>query len=670
MSTRMGGNEKSPGSLGVSGNDETETHHPKAKNASPLVTVLVVAASLAVLTAILMGFVLRYATASAVKEDHDKDQIAGPQGFCCEDDAAQVASVLNTSGDPCGDFYGYVCSRHDDPSANYMSPVFHMFMKWRLVQMLRISSRRSDAGALLNALRTGLAVKQAPRQTSPVAIVNMTSAIAAWAKGVLSRTDIPRIVRFFAEASLRYGLPSAVSFVPSSPASDGSPSALSLVRSGECDAKLVSRNVTAAAVVQAFNKVWNTTVEVEHVVDFSKALSKLRNYDDAGNITGRLTDSPFSALPNKDWIEIVSEFVSPAYPSVSVVRQIKGEMLSDVLSAMANTANHLDAAAYIVVCTALNAYNAIHYVFNEARYYDHLPSCEQLAVCELEEAFRAEAISTQMADDYVRDFFSYIVNSVAVRAMASSTSGLFSSSDKKSVMRYLKGMKVMLPRETAVSDLRVPKFNSSHSFAENLLLARSYSYDLRKARVAEDIPSISNLFRPEVIRRDSVVFVPSNLYMLLKINASDRRTVNIPAIGVGMAAEVWSFLLEKTTWSQKTLVNIEARRKCFRRIEWSNQGEDNDRSWLNVFSLSLGFASVVDPDRQEGWRNSHTVGRVTLTEGQLCYLMWVYKHCDSFLRFLPGDDVNRALKNSPTFAETFSCRDGAIMVPNTTCLQL
>ncbi|KAH7963724.1 hypothetical protein HPB52_022462 [Rhipicephalus sanguineus] len=341
-------------------------------------------------------------------------------------------------------------------------------------------------------------------------------------------------------------------------------------------------------------------------------MSKLRSRADEGNLKESLMDSPFSTLPNKVWNDIVSEFVSPANPNVCTVRQAKGDRLNDVLGAMANAANRQVAAAYIVTCTSLNAYEEMRAVMDEARTGDYLPSCDELAVCELDEVFKAEAISTQTADDYIRDYFSYVVNNVAARAMTSSMPGLFSSSDKKSVIRYLKGMKVMLPKEIAAFDLRVPNFNTSHSFAENLLLARSYSFDLRKGRVAKDIPGVRHLFRREVIRRDNVVFVPSNLYMLLKINASARRAVNIPAIGVGMATELWSFLLEKTTWTKETLSNIEARRTCFRTIEPSNHSEEDERGWLKAFSLSLGFASVIDPERQEGWGNSHTVGKVVV----------------------------------------------------------
>ncbi|KAL1454682.1 hypothetical protein MTO96_043725 [Rhipicephalus appendiculatus] len=665
----MGGNKKSRRTLSVSSAEETETHHSQARKTSPLVMVLVVAATLAVLTLILMGFVLRSTTTSGVKKDNDEDDKAGTQGFCCIDEAAQVASVLNVSGDLCGDFYGYVCSRHDDLNSNYMSPVFRMFMKWRLVRMLRLSSRRSDAGTFMAALRSGIVTKRVPREIVPVAILNMTSAIATWAKTVLSVTDLPRIIRFFAEASLRYRLPSGVAFVPTSPASEDPPSELSLMRNAECDRVLASRSLTAKAVVKAFNKIWNTTVEAEQVVHFGKALSKLRSREDTGNLIQSLKDSPFATLPNNVWNEIVSEFVSPAYPNVSTVRQAKGDRLNDALGAMANAANRQVAAAYIVTCTSMNAYEEMRAAMADARTGDLLPSCDELGVCELEEVFKAEVISTQKADDYVRDYFAYVVDNVAARAL-DSTPGLFSSSDKKLVIRYLKGMKVMLPKEIAVSDLSVPKFNTSHSFAENLLLARSYSFDLKKARVAKGIPGIFHFFRPDVIRRDNIVFVTSNLYMLLKINESASRSVDIPAIGVGMASEVWSFLLEKTTWSQETLINIEAQSTCFRTSEPSNHSETNDRGWLKTFSLSLGFASVIDPERQEGWGNSHTVGKVTMTEGQLCYLMWVYNHCDSFMRLLSEEGINRAVKNSPTFVKAFGCRDGTIPGPKTMCLNL
>ncbi|KAH8008982.1 hypothetical protein HPB51_008553 [Rhipicephalus microplus] len=650
--------------------EETESHHSQAGKTSPLVMVLVVAASLAVLTVILMAFVLRSTTASAMKNDNDGDDTAGSRGFCCIDDAAQVASALNTSGDLCEDFYGYVCSRHEDPNSNYMSPVFRMFMKWRLMRMLRLSTRQSDAGALMATLRSGMVAKRAAREVVPAAVLNMMAAIATWAKAVLSTTDPATIIRFFAEASLRYGLPSGVAFVPTSPASEDSPSELSLLRNADCDTILASRNLTAATVVKAFGEIWNTTVEAEQVVDFSEALSKLRSREDAESLVQSLKDSPFSVLPNKVWNEIVSEFVSPAYPNMITVRQAKGDRLNDVLGAMANAANRQVTAAYIVVCTSINAYEEMRAAMDNDRTGVFLPSCDELGLCELEEVFKAEVISTQKADGYIRDYFSYVVDDVAARALDSSTPGLFSSGDKKLVIRYLKGMKVMLPKEISVSDLGVPKFNVSDSFAENLLLARSYAYDLKKARVAKGIPAASHFFKPEIIRRDNVVFVPSNLYMLLKINSSASRSINVPAIGVGMAMEVWLFLLEKTTWSQETLTNIEALSSCFRRSEPSNGSEENDRGWLKTISLSLGFASIIDPERQEGWSNTHTVGKVTMTEGQLCYLMWVYNHCDSFLRFLPEQDINRAIRNSSTFVKTFGCRDVTVSVPKTTCPKL
>ncbi|KAL3190416.1 hypothetical protein MRX96_019334 [Rhipicephalus microplus] len=524
----MGGNKKFPRNLSVCRAEETERHHSEAGKISPLAMVLVVAASLAVLTVILIAFVLRSTTASAMKNDNDGDDTAGSRGFCCIDDAAQVASALNTSGDLCEDFYGYVCSRREDPDSNYMSPVFRMFMKWRLMRMLRLSTRQSDAGALMATLRSGMIAKRAAREVVAAAVLNMTAAIATWAKAVLSTTDPATIIRFFAEASLRYGLTSGVAFVPTSPASEDSPPELSLLRNADCDTILASRNLRAATVVNAFGEIRNTTVEAEQVVVFSKALSKLRSREDKENLVQSLKDSPFSVLPNRVWNEIVSEFVSAAYPNMSPVRQAKGDRLNDVLGALANAANRQVTAAFIVVCTSMNAYEEMRAVMDNDRTGVFLPSCDELGLCELEEVFKAEVISTQKADGYIRDYFSDVVDDVAARALDSS------------------------------------------------------------------------------------------------------------------------------------------------RSEPSNGSEENDHGWLKTISLSLGFASVIDPECQEGWSNTHTVGKVTMTEGQLCYLMWVYNHCDSFLRFVPEQDINRAIRrrNSPTFVKTFGCRDDTISGPKTTCPNL
>lgn len=662
----MGGNQKSSSKPSAGSTESMETRRHHVHETSPLINAVVGLACMTSVGLLVIGHVLSFMTPSSLKAE----QTTRPQRFCCEDEAVQVASLLNASSDVCGDFYSYVCSTHENPSSKYMSPVTHMFMKLRLAQILRLSSIRSDAGDLLAALRSGLSEKQAPIGTAPVTIVSMTSAITAWAKTVLSVTDVPVMISFFAEASFRYRLPSVVAFELSSTGSDGAPSTLCLVRNTVCDRILASRNLAAAAVVQAFNEFWNTKVEVEDIVKFSQALYKMRIQGETGNLTKILTDSPFPVLSNDTWNEIVSEFVSPVYSNVNTVRHAKGDRLNDVLGVLANARNQQVSVAYIVTCTALNAYKEMATVMNKSRSRELLPSCEELAVCELEEVFQSEAISTQKADYYVRDFFSHVVNHVTARVEASSTPGLFSSSDKNSAVRYLKEMKVMLPKEIAVADLRVPDFNASHSFFENLLLARSHSFELRKARAAAGIPSRHHLFRPEVVRRDSVVFVPSNLYMLLKTNGSSSSPMNIPAIGIAMAMEVWSFLLEKITWSEETLANIQARRKCFRGTQRENQSEEYDRIWLKALSLSLGFTSVVDPQRQQGWRNIHTVGRMTFTEGQLYYLLWMNSHCDSIIRFLPKEDINRALRNSPTFLDAFQCHDGAMPLTNSTCLHL
>ncbi|KAH7948570.1 hypothetical protein HPB51_028503 [Rhipicephalus microplus] len=240
-------------------------------------------------------------------------------------------------------------------------------------------------------LRSGMVAKRAAREVLAAAVLNMTAAIAIWAKAVLSTTDPATIIRFLPEASLRYGLPSGVAFVPTSPASEDSPSELSLLRNADCDTILASRNLTAATFVKAFGEIRNTTVEAAQVVVFSKALSKLRSREDTENLVQSLKDSPFSVLPNKVWNEIVSEFVSPAYPNMSTVRQAKGDRLNDVLGAMTNAANRQVTAAYTVACTSINSYEEMRAVMENDHSGVFLPSCDELGLCELEESSKLKS---------------------------------------------------------------------------------------------------------------------------------------------------------------------------------------------------------------------------------------------------------------------------------------
>ncbi|KAK8775189.1 hypothetical protein V5799_031467 [Amblyomma americanum] len=601
-----------------------------------------------------------------LKADPEED-LTRTRGFCCETEAVQVASVLNASGDPCSDFYDYVCSRSAGPDATYVSPMFRVLTKWRLVQLLRTQSRRSEAGALLTFLRQAVPAN-APDVTSQAAVANLTSAIAATARSALAATELRQIVRFFVEASVKYGLPSVVSFAALPSSSSHSPSStLKLTRNMNCGPTPVYWNMTAAAAVGAFNKIWNATVTVEQVVDFGKVLCKLSGSNGSTKVTVVTVDTPVLPLTDHEWGEILKEFVLPAYPNVSSVYQVQEEGLSDVLTVIADAANHPVSAAYIVTCMALNTYEVMRPLMRKSTVLSYPPSCEQLGVCEVEEVFKAEAISTQETDDYIRDYFSHVVDTVSTEALISLTPGLFSRKDRAAVIRCLKRMKLMLPKEIAGCDVVVPKFDPKNSFAENLLLARAYAYDLRKARNARNIPSAKDLFKPEVSRREDIVFVPSNLYMLLKVDASPQDTVHIPTIGVGMATEVWSFLLERTTWSQETSTIIEARLRCF------GNGDHSSRSgngrWLRAFSTALGLASIIHPERQEGWRNSYRVGRTTFTEGQLAYLLWVYNRCESPAKVMPEEDINLAVQNSASFAEAFECPDDSPILSKKSCLR-
>ncbi|KAH7933282.1 hypothetical protein HPB49_011168 [Dermacentor silvarum] len=129
------------------------------------------------------------------------------QHFCCPYELQAVLRGINSTIDPCNDFYGHVCSRIDAGEVEHMSPLFRVIQQLNLMELAAPAQSSSAAGQMLAALRQGL--WDAGRSLEDIA--DYVTAIVK-AGNPAPRMNLLRMVRFLAELSLRYGLPSVVSF--------------------------------------------------------------------------------------------------------------------------------------------------------------------------------------------------------------------------------------------------------------------------------------------------------------------------------------------------------------------------------------------------------------------------------------------------------------------------
>ncbi|KAL1421790.1 hypothetical protein MTO96_022837 [Rhipicephalus appendiculatus] len=165
--------------------------------------------------------------------------------------------------------------------------------------------------------------------------------------------------------------------------------------------------------------------------------------------------------------------------------------------------------------------------------------CQVLQVCELEDRLVTDMVRSARMDNRIQSVFSKTRTAVIRRAKGHP---MFEATSERELSNEMSKLRLVLPQEIVVSDIPIPTV--SNTFAANLLRARSYIYDVRRAKVARNVPSAENLFLPALFRHRDVIYFPTNLYVLLNQAPNATGALDIPAFGVGMAAQMWTFLLE------------------------------------------------------------------------------------------------------------------------------
>ncbi|KAH8029686.1 hypothetical protein HPB51_002708 [Rhipicephalus microplus] len=228
---------------------------------------------------------------------------------------------------------------------------------------------------------------------------------------------------------------------------------------------------------------------------------------------------------------------------------------------------------------------------------------------------------------------------------------------QEEVAGKLNRLRLVLPEQIVVSDIPVPAVTGT--FPNNFLATRSYVFEVRKAKVSRNIPSVDDLFLPNMVRNGDVTYIPTNLYAILQQPVERTVALDVSLLGVDMAYQLWSFLLEQP-WPPETSCSIEAYKSCF-----NGSGIADS---LKTAATALGVVSAVDAMMAVDWNVLRSVNGTEASVGRLVYLMWAYDRCDPLPIMGPSVDVNMVLRNSPAFRTTFSCPHQTPMAQRKCCL--
>ncbi|KAK8760818.1 hypothetical protein V5799_027920 [Amblyomma americanum] len=571
------------------------------------------------------------------------------RSFCCPDEAQAVLQVVNLSADPCDDFYAHVCSRVDAGTPGHLSPMFRIAMKRKIVEYGSVRAANSAAGQMLAA------IKKRTRGGANLLgedVAEFVTAIAQ-AAAVGQKMELFHVVRLFAELSMRYGLRSLVSFSVSK-----SGTIAKIQRNDGCALDSAHTDDVGSAA-NAFNKVLNDTVNVGELRQLHDNLQTIQGVNHSKAASRIIPFSPFSGLSEHEWAAISRDLILSLYPNVTEVETREEDRINDFLTLLMKAPHQSTALAYIVICTAYMTRDKMDDILSTKPAHGLGISCQLLGVCEIEDIFFAQVFSSRNMNNYVRSLFRTIRLKVTDQASGHPVLG---GKSKQEIARELDKLRLMLPEDIAASDLRVPTV--SKTFVANLLAARSYAFDVRKAKVSRKIPAANSLSLPVVVRREEVIYVPTNVYALLGQKPNKKAALGIPVMGVDMAAEMWSYLLERP-WPDESRRNIKTRLECFKQNGLN--GSHNADS-LRAAAIALGVESSMDAMMTAQWKTVSIVKDTPISLGRLVYLTWVYDRCAA----VPGEsrlDINSALQHSPGFVEAFGCAKGSAMTFQNCCLK-
>ncbi|KAK8785415.1 hypothetical protein V5799_008219 [Amblyomma americanum] len=571
--------------------------------------------------------------------------------FCCPNEALAVLQVVNLSVDPCEDFYAHVCSRADAGTPEHMSPMFRIAMKRKMVELGSVRTSTSAAGQMLAAIKKrtrGRHRKELPGED----IAEFVTAVAQ-AAAVGQKVELFHVVRLFAVLSMRYGLQSLVSFSVSK-----SGTVAKIQRNDGCVLDSAYTDDVGSAA-DAFNKALHDTVNVAQLRQLHDNLKTTRGANHSKAASRSIASSPFSGLSEHEWAAISRDLIFSLHPNVTEVETREEDRLDEFLAVLLKAPHQITALAYIVICTAYMTRDKLDDTLSTEPVHGMRISCQLVGVCEIEDVFFAQVFSSRNTNNYVRGLFRSIRLNVTDQASAHPVLG---GASKQAIARELDKLRLMLPEEIAASDLRVPTV--SKTFVANLLAARSYAFDVRKAKVSRKIPTANSLSLPMVMRRGEVIYVPTNVYALLGQKPNKKAALGIPVVGVDMAAEMWSYLLERP-WPDESRRNIKTRLECFKQklLNASHHGDS-----VRAAAIALGVQSSIDAMMTAEWNTVAIVNDTQTSLGRLVYLTWVYDRCAT----VPGEsrwDINLALQHSPGFAEAFGCAKGSTMTSPNCCLK-
>ncbi|KAH7933969.1 hypothetical protein HPB49_019804 [Dermacentor silvarum] len=579
--------------------------------------------------------------------------------FCCPKEAQQAMRYVNTSVDPCYNFFEYVCSNvikfrtwQDTSTQSELDTIV-------FTGAMPPGVERSPAGDFLIAYFRSCVKEMASFDDF---VSDIAENLVRKERSLLNRMDRKKAFVYATTAASKYQVFTAfyVSYNTLS-------ARLIIAYSGRCT---VDEDVSyiIAASVAALNVGLNVSTSIERALEFTATICG-QTYSTETQITN-YTAANLSNFYNQVWriedVEAGLDSIGYSLSNAQYIRAYGADRLGrmhHILSTVENSAIEEGVIA---------AYFLWHSVLSiTGEFYDSDDSTPQfvLKACKdslgnlwhLSYSFEVDTLTSTEKDANARAIFAAVQDAMRAECIAS---GLFHEDDIKPLDNFFQGLTLYTPAEARPSTTMVPK--PSRDFFENLLRGREYDFQAEKHRLAFLRNEATRYYMEIAFIGRSGVYLTPKIYKYIRAGTENVHLLNMAAFGRTLAEALWFMMFYGIPWTSGTLTNLLRLSECYDTF-YNIKVEDSSHDGPN-FIMALGLSSVLKAFKRPGWLSVKPAwSLLRLSHGQLFYILSTYARCPKESSPEEVCGINGPLMYVMDFAKAFSCPSDAPMARHKQC---
>ncbi|KAH7933926.1 hypothetical protein HPB49_019318 [Dermacentor silvarum] len=591
------------------------------------------------------------------RQGHAIDEYQQP--FCCPREAQQTLRYVNTSVNPCYNFFEYVCSNvikfRNWQDTNMQSELDHIVFTGAMPPGIE----RSPAGDFLIAYFRSCVKKVASFHDF---VSDIAYTLVRKETSLLNRMDRKKAFAYATTVAAKYQIFTAFYVVY-----DNLSAGLIIVYSGICtDNEDVSYAIAASVV--AINVGLNVRMSTERVLEFKATICgqtyltemQIKNYTAANHSNfykqvWRIEDLQ-AGLDSIGYSLSKAQYIT-AYGADRLAR------MHHILSTVENSAIEEGVIAAYFLWHSVLSITTGFYASNDSTPQFVLKACNESLenIRHLSYSFKVDVLTSIERDAHARAIFAAVQDAVRAECMAS---GLFQEEDIRHLENFFQDLTLHTPVQLRLSTTMVPK--PSRDFFENLLRGREYNFQAQKHRLAFLRKEEVRYYMKIAFIGRSRVYLTPEIYKFIRAGTENVHLLNMAAFGRTLAEALWFMVFNGIPWSSGTVTNLLRLKECYGRF-YGIKAEDNSHDGIN-FIPALGLSSVLKAFKRPDWYSVKPAwSLLRLSHGQLFYILATYARCPKGSSPKQVYGINGPLMYVKDFAKAFSCPSDAPMARHHQC---